>query len=131
MRCRSRWSQLYASHFRATVHWLINGSMNWNLQSYTSSTASGPPSPQGEAVTKRLMRRKTNSYRVDYITHNLKLQSGAGVPPSLLHYYFLLITLQKILNAILGNSEEVISKNPEYFRIQDFLEVRLTFEPGI
>ena len=26
-------------------------------------------------------------YRVDYITHNLKLQSGAGVPPSLIHYY--------------------------------------------
>ena len=39
--------------------------------------------------------RKILIYRTDYITHNMKLQSGAGVPPTLLHYYLLLITFQK------------------------------------
>ena len=59
----------------------------------------------------------------------MKLQSGAGVPPTLIHSYFLLIPFPKILNAILVKSEEVTSKNPERCRIQDFLAVRLILEP--
>ena len=49
-------------------------------------------------VTERFENsyRQIQVYRVDYITLNLNLQSGAGVPPTLIHYYFLLITLPKI-----------------------------------
>ena len=32
----------------------------------------------------------------NYIKYNKNLQSGAGVPPTLIHYYFSLITSPKI-----------------------------------
>ena len=47
-------------------------------------------------------------YRVDYITLNLNMQSGAGVPPTLIHYSLLLITSPKIDTKVNKNQGEAL-----------------------
>ena len=48
------------------------------------------------AVSERHIAVSVKIFGFDnYITHNLKVQSGAGVPPPLLHFSLLLLTFQK------------------------------------